>query len=145
MRDSGIIEKLYSDFYYNATVLHYIRNHDAGLLTDQQIVLQLKHMSGAFTVLILGCMISLVAFSVEIIMSIYSKRQRARRNWNLLRMAVHQVAIIRSMQKTDKNNTVKWNISKQRQQKKKRNSKMKRIQEQSKEKKSGTFKSKLGF
>lgn len=117
MRDSGVIQKLYNDFYYNATVLHYIRNRDGDMFNEEQIVLTLNHMDGAFTLLILGYFIGLVTFGVELIMGYYTKRRRARRNWKSLRYAWRQVAIMRSMQKNGKKNAtkkngVKWNIPK---------------------------------
>lgn len=117
MRDSGIIQKLYNDFHYNATVLHYIRNRDDDMFKENQIVLSLDHMDGAFTLLIFGYFIGSVTFGIEIIMGIYARRRRARRNWKLLRIAWHQVLIMRSLQKNDKKNakktkTVKWNIPK---------------------------------
>lgn len=117
MRDSGIIQKLYNDFHYNATVLHYIRNRDDDIFKEERIVLSLAHMDGAFTLLILGYFIGSVTFVVEIIMGMYRRRRRARRNWKLLQIAWHQVTIMRRMQKNVEKNaakktTVKWNISK---------------------------------
>lgn len=138
MRDSGIIEKLYNDFYYNATMLHYIRNRDSDMFNEGIIVLTLNHMDGAFTLLIFGYFIGLVAFGVEIIMGIYTKRRRAdfaRRNWKLLRYAWRQVAIMRSMQKNGKKNAtkkngVKWDISKNVNKKNRNNTKIKRLQKE---------------
>lgn len=80
MRDSGIIQKLYNDFYYNATVLHYIRNREGDMFKEERIVLTLSHMDGAFILLLFGYSIGLVVFGVEIIINVYTKRQRARRN-----------------------------------------------------------------
>lgn len=79
MRDSGIVQKLYNDFYYNATVLHYIRNRGGDMFKEERIVLTLSHMDGAFTLLLFGYSIGLAVFGVEIIVDIYTKRRRARR------------------------------------------------------------------
>lgn len=79
MRDSGIIQKLYNDFYYNATVLHYIRNRGGDMFKEERIVLTLSHMDGAFTLLLFGYSIGLAVFGVEIIVDIYTKRRRAQR------------------------------------------------------------------
>lgn len=112
MRDTGIIEKLYSDFYYNVTVLHYIRYRD-GIEVDSVQVLTLGHMDGAFTVLILGLSISSLAFGVEIFVGTYSRRKRAKRLWKLLRNSWRKVSIMRSMQSNGKRNATKihskWN------------------------------------
>lgn len=117
MRDSGIIQKLYNDFHYNVTVLHYIRNRDDDMFKEEQIVLTLNHMDGAFTLLLFGCLIGLVTFGVEIIMDTYSKRRRARRNWKRLRIAWHHLEIMPTAQKNGrksriKKKNVKWAVPK---------------------------------
>lgn len=114
MRDAGVIQKLYDDFHYNVTMLHHIRTRDAR--KQSTIVLTLDHMDGAFSLLILGLLISLVAFVFEIIIGTYRKRRRARRRWKLLRNSWRQVSIMRSMQnKHDTRNatetTQKWNAA----------------------------------
>lgn len=112
MRDAGVIQKLYDDFHYNATVLHHIRDRDSR--KESTIVLTLGHMDGAFTLLILGLLISLVAFVFEIIIGTYRKRRRARRRWKSLKNSWRQVSIMRSMQskpgtRTATETTLKWN------------------------------------
>lgn len=102
MRDSGIIQKLYNDFYYNATVLHYIRHRDGDIFKEEQIVLTLSHMDGAFTLLIFGHLIGLVTFGVEIIMNVYTKRRKARCNWKLLQKTWYQMAKRPAMRKNNK-------------------------------------------
>lgn len=115
MRDCGVIQKLYNDFEYNATVLHHIRDKD-GRSLDNLTVLTLGHMDGAFSVLLLGLLISLVTFVIEIIVDTCRKRRRARRMWKLLRNSWHQVSIMRSMQKNRPTNATelknKWNAPK---------------------------------
>lgn len=121
MRDAGVIQKLYDDFYYNVTMLQSIRKRDT--VKHAVIVLTLGHMDGAFTILILGLFISLVTFVVEVIVSIYNRRRRARHRWKLLRNSWRQVSIMRSIwnkQKKNHNNNnnkeenatkmkIKWN------------------------------------
>lgn len=95
MRDSGIIQKLYNDFYYNATVLQsIIRNREGDLFQEERIVLTLSHMDGAFTLLLFGCSISFAVFGVEIIIDIYVKRQKAQRFEKLQQNAQNQTAAI---------------------------------------------------
>lgn len=99
MRDAGIIDKLYKDFQYNATVLHHIRDREIDELKETQIVLTLGHMDGAFTVLLLGLFISIVTFVLEIIVDMYNRRRRTKRLWKLLRNSWRQVSIMRLVQK----------------------------------------------
>lgn len=116
MKDTGIIEKLYSDFQYNMTVLHNIRGRDDDKNKETQIVLTLGHMDGAFTVLILGHIIGFVAFVVEIIVGIYTRRRRSKRMWKLLQNSWRQVSLMQSMQKKSTQNATKvkhkWNAPK---------------------------------
>lgn len=98
MRDSGIIQKLYNDFYYNVTMLHNIRDRDSDEFKEAQIVLTLGHMNGAFTMLIMGLLISSVTFGVELLVDKYYSRRRVRRLWKLLRNSCRQVFTIRTMQ-----------------------------------------------
>lgn len=109
MRDTGIIQKLYNDFYYNVTVLHHIRAREIDVEEDALHVLTLGHMDGAFTVLILGLLISLLIFAVEISTGTYNRRKRAKRLWKLLRNAWRQVSVMRSMQNNVKRNATKMN------------------------------------
>lgn len=113
MRDSGIMQKLYSDFLYNVTVLHHIRNREG--FVETQIVLTLNHMDGAFTLFLLGHLISSIAFVVELIVGTYDRRRRAKRMWRMLRNSLHQVSIMRSIQKIRARNVTeaksKWNTA----------------------------------
>ena len=65
MKDVGIMTKLDSDFLYNATILEPIRSGKKE--EEVRIVLTVEHLQGAFTVLILGLMLSGVAFALEVI------------------------------------------------------------------------------
>lgn len=105
MRDAGIIQKLYNDFHYNVTVLYHIRDREGDDLKPTRRVLTLGHMDGAFTVLLLGLIISFVTFVIEIIVDVYSRRRRTRRRWKLLRNSWRQVAIMRFWQKNRKGDT----------------------------------------
>lgn len=114
MRDAGIIQKLYDDFYYNVTVLYHIRDRDG--FEETQIVLTLNHMDGAFTLFLLGQLISSMAFVVELIVGTYHRRRRrARRMWRILQNSWHQVSILRSIQKIRPRNVTevksKWNTA----------------------------------
>lgn len=64
--DAGLVNKIYSDFLYNKTILGHIRNRE-GIKDISQIVLTLQHLQGAFAVLIAGLIISFVVFLIEII------------------------------------------------------------------------------
>lgn len=114
MRDAGVIEKLYEDFHYNMTTLHHIRERDDD--DETQIVLTLGHMDGAFTVLILGNLISLVIFVIELAVGTYKSRRRAKRLWKLLQNSWRQVSLMRSVQKKSTQNatklTKKWSAPK---------------------------------
>lgn len=115
MRDSGVIQKLYNDFHYNATTLHHIRDKD-GREEDGLTVLTLGHLDGAFTVLILGLLVSAVTFVVEIIVGTYKKRHRTRKMWKLLRRSLRQVSMMRSVKKNRPRNVTdiknNWNAPK---------------------------------
>lgn len=93
MRDAGIIQKLYNDFYFNATVLQsIIRNREGGLFQEGRIVLTLSHMDGAFTLLLFGCSISFTVFCAEIIIDTYNKRRMAQRFEKLQQNAQNHMA-----------------------------------------------------
>lgn len=83
MIDGGILNKLYKDFYYNATILENIRNRTRIQMT-QQIVLTIEHLNGAFGVLSIGLVASLIAFACECLASVWwnwqqmKKRRRIR-------------------------------------------------------------------
>lgn len=84
MNDAGIIEKLYADFRYNATYLEHIRTHWQ-TAEDSAIVLKLRHMDGAFAILVVGSVISLFGFFVEVCFDVHRRRDRARQRWQLIR------------------------------------------------------------
>lgn len=116
MRDAGIIEKLYDNFYYNMTMLHHIRDRLDDEDIESQIVLTLGHMDGAFTVLLLGLFLCFVIFIVEFIVGTYKRRRRAKRLWKLLQNSWRQVSLMRLMQKNSTRNATKikskWNAPK---------------------------------
>lgn len=66
MKDAGLVSKISKDFLYNKTVLDYIR-HREGIADVSQITLTVDHLQGAFAVLIVGLMISFLAFLGEVI------------------------------------------------------------------------------
>lgn len=113
MRDAGIIQKLYDDFYFNVTILHHIR--DRSSLGETHIVLTLNHMDGAFALFVLGHLISSIAFVVELIVGKHRRHRRARRLWRVLRNSWHQMSTMRSIQKTRPKNATeaksKWNTA----------------------------------
>lgn len=118
MRDCGIIEKLYKDFYYNVTILHQIRDRNEANIeefkVDDKIVLTLSHLDGAFTVMIFGHLISFLVFIIELIVDTYRKRRQSKRLWNVFQNVWRQVSIMRSMQNNTMNVTKiksKWNTA----------------------------------
>lgn len=66
MKDAGLIDKIQLDFVYNMTILEKIRHSDERV-DDSAIVLTVEHLEGAFAVLIVGSMISIVVFVFELI------------------------------------------------------------------------------
>lgn len=66
MKDAGLINKIQLDFVYNMTVLEQIRHSD-DRQDDSAIVLTIEHLEGAFAVLIVGSLLSLVVFGLELI------------------------------------------------------------------------------
>lgn len=108
MVDAGIISKLYNDFLYDVTVLEHIRQHDPDL-EESLTVLTLGHMDGAFTVFLLGIIISSVVFLVELCIGFYAERRRSKRLWKLLKNSWRQVSIMRQSKKKRKND--KWKMA----------------------------------
>lgn len=68
MTDSGIMNKIYKDFLYNMTILENIRDRDH-IHEVSQIVLTLDHLQGAFAALIVGYLLSILVFLIELIVS----------------------------------------------------------------------------
>lgn len=87
MLDAGIIEKLYADFRYNATYLEQIRTYSQKA-EETVIVLRLRHMDGAFAVLLVGSSVAVICFFIEIVVDTHKRQQRARRRWKRIRDAL---------------------------------------------------------
>ncbi|XP_037024283.1 uncharacterized protein LOC119066111 [Bradysia coprophila] len=68
MKDAGLTSKIYKDFLHNKTILDFIRHRDR-IHEVGQITLTLDHLQGAFAVLIIGLIISLVVFLIEILLN----------------------------------------------------------------------------
>lgn len=83
MNDAGLMEKLYSDFRYNATYLQYIRTR--GQDEKPTIVLKLRHLDGAFAILLIGSIVSVFVFFIENCADVHRRRERAHRRWQLIR------------------------------------------------------------
>lgn len=68
MKDSGLMDKLRSDFIYNVTILEKIR---ARAINDdhRQIVLTYSHVEGAFSLAIVGLSISCAIFLGELLIA----------------------------------------------------------------------------
>lgn len=99
LRDNGLMNKLFIDFYYNMTILTSIRemkqrevrhlNPDemSAIIADEEhneddnpeIVLTVAHLEGAFTILILGLAVSSGVFVLELIF--HSKIFRRSVKW----------------------------------------------------------------
>lgn len=108
MRDAGIIEKLYDNFYYNMTTLHRIQDLVNGKgIEETNIVLTIYHLDGAFTLLILGLLISFVAFVVELILDAYKTRRRPAHLWKMVQNSWRQVSLMRWMGKKSTRNATK--------------------------------------
>lgn len=74
MKDAGLINKIASDFIFKMSILERIKNRDH-IEESSQIVLTVEHLEGAFAVLIVGALISIVVFVGEIISaSVWFKR-----------------------------------------------------------------------
>lgn len=97
MIDAGITVKLYSDFYFNMTILEHIRHHSEEI-EPTQIVLTLNHMDGAFNLLCLGLMISSIVFFLEMLVNFYRRRQNSRSRWKLLPNTWFSVTILQKAQ-----------------------------------------------
>ncbi len=68
MKDAGLTSKIYKDFLYNKTVLDFIRYRDRS--SDViEIPLTLDHLQGAFAVLIVGLIVSVVVLAIEIVLN----------------------------------------------------------------------------
>lgn len=117
MRDAGIIDKLYDNFYYNMTTLHRIQDLVNGKGIEQtNIVLTIDHLDGAFTLLILGLLISFVAFVVELILGAYKRRRQPAHLWKMVQNSWRQVSLMHLMGKESTRNATKisrkWNAPK---------------------------------
>lgn len=77
MIDAGIIDKLHKDFVFDVTYLENIRNQHK-ITPSQQIVLTVDHLSGAFTVLFLGLLLSFLILLGEYMISRYINNNRNR-------------------------------------------------------------------
>lgn len=90
MIDAGIIDKLYTDFLYNVTILENIRDRTR-IPDTMQIVLTLDHMNGAFSAWIVGMCISFLAFCAELAVAWYARRRRAKKLWRTLKFRHRRV------------------------------------------------------
>lgn len=66
MKDAGLINKFNRDFIFNMSILERIKHRDQ-IEDYSQIVLTVEHLEGAFAVLIVGALISILVFVGEII------------------------------------------------------------------------------
>lgn len=96
MTDSGIIQKLQADFEYNVSTLLYIRNRSL-IEEENQIVLTLNHMNGAFTVWLLGLTLSSLVFFVELLIDWHRRRNRAKKMWKMLRNRWRHAKVMQNM------------------------------------------------
>lgn len=93
MVDAGIIKKLFDDFRYNVTYLEEIRLHSQRV-EDSLIVLKLKHLDGAFAVLLIGLAISMICFVIEICIDKHNRHREAQRRWQLIRQSLKQRSLL---------------------------------------------------
>lgn len=93
MVDAGIIEKLYEDFRYNATYLEQIRSYSKDAV-EEVIVLRMKHMDGAFAILLVGSAIGVICFLMEIVVDLFKRQKRARRHWGFVRNAMRNKMLV---------------------------------------------------
>ncbi|CAO1435958.1 unnamed protein product [Diamesa serratosioi] len=72
LRDMGLMSKLFSDFNYNMTILQSIRElkksqHEDITEENNDIVLTVEHLDGAFTVYFMGLILSGIVFLLEVL------------------------------------------------------------------------------
>lgn len=103
MIDSGIIDKLYTDFLYNVTTLENIRDRSK-IVSVSQIVLTMNHLSGAFSAWLLGLVVSFSVLLAELTIAWYGRKQRAKKLWRILRFRYRRVIDMKNGKKKRKVN-----------------------------------------
>lgn len=77
MKDTGLMEKINSDFLYAMDLRESMSQHHRLEGTDVQKVLTVNHLQGAFAVLIIGLLASSLVFAAELVsVSVWWHRQR---------------------------------------------------------------------
>lgn len=67
MLDAGLITKIYNDFLFKNFVLDFIKQRHRIKVDEGHVTLSIDHLQGAFAVIIVGLLISFVAFLTEVI------------------------------------------------------------------------------
>lgn len=99
MKDSGLMDKINHDFIYNMTILNNIQNRDNDSDDDEQIVLTIDHLEGAWAVFIVGLTISTLVFLVELISATKCFRMFIRK---LRKLLMRILTFLKLYEKTEK-------------------------------------------
>lgn len=97
MKDSGLMAKINKDFIYNMTILKNIINGTT--MVEDQIVLTVQHLQGAWAVLIVGLSISTLAFLLELVSATNWFRQYVN---GTRRLAVRILVFLKLYEKKEK-------------------------------------------
>lgn len=65
MKDAGLVMKIYNDFLHTMNLKEGMRMREGA--TENQVVLTVEHLEGAFAILILGYLISGLVFVLELV------------------------------------------------------------------------------